>query len=234
MTDLKEKRIVLIQGSPRPREKTTSSLLLQRLERRIAEGNISVSTFSARQCVSKNDSNDAFKAMNEADILVFAFPLYIFCLPAVLMRFLQDYTDFREHSVTAAHSPKVYAFVNSGFLEPEINEEAVRVIRSFCQHTGASFRFGVLIGGGAMLFRSDGEPMIKKAVEKIDRAFDTLVDDVKKGGQEALENVSVHTGMNRRFFFFMAHRGWFASGKKHGLKRKDLYRRPYLNNRKTG
>lgn len=76
--------------------------------------------------------------MLHADALIFVFPLYIFCLPAILMRFLQDYRRYLTDHTNETGRMLVYAIVNCGFQESDINSEAVRVVRSFSEKSAPS------------------------------------------------------------------------------------------------
>jgi hypothetical protein len=145
------------------------------------------------------------------------------------MRFLQDYHQYRAEHPEKGKKAKGYAVVNCGFPEPEINEEAVRVIRSFSQKIEADFRFGVLIGSGGLISGAKDAPFMKKTMEKITGAFETMKSDVLEISQaeRTAENIYITPNFPRRLYLFMGSTGWRMMARKNGLKRKDLYRRPY-------
>ena len=64
-----------------------------------------------------------------------------------MTRFLQDYAAFVKSQERTGKVPRVYAMVNCGFPEDEINGEALRVVESFSRSIGARYRFGLMIGG---------------------------------------------------------------------------------------
>ncbi len=224
------KRVVLISASPKMTEKTTSGQLASMQEVQMKAAGLDVYRVDVRKSLSKGGTQADFEAMLEADALVFTFPLYIFCLPGILMRFLQDYDQFRMQHIDRAREAKVYAVVNCGFPEADINEEAVRVIRSFSRKIGAFFRFGVLIGGGTMVVEAKDAPFMKKTTAKLLGTFDLMVEDILTDSRAPLEAISIQANFPRKLYFFMADRGWFATARKNGLKKKDLYRRPYRQN----
>ncbi|MDX9871647.1 MAG: hypothetical protein RBT41_04410 [Clostridia bacterium] len=153
--------------------------------------------------------------------------MFIFCLPAILTRFLQDYDNYVK-AFPDRKKPAVYTIVNCGFPEPENNTEAVRVIRCFGQRIGAEFRSGVLIGGGGMLTEALDSPMVKKVIADISRAITRMKEEITSGQGGASEDVLTKVRVPRLLYFFMGGMGWRMAAKKYGLKKKELYARPYM------
>lgn len=220
------KKVVLIDGSPRLEEKTASAGFLARVDATLKDGEFEKQFIHVRKSL-KNGPEADYEKLLEADALVLAFPLYYFCLPGLLMRFLEDYEKYlREHG-GQKKSAKVYAIVNCGFPEPEINAEAIRVIGCFSRHIGARFRFGVLIGGGPMISSLEGAGPAKKSYEKLEAAAWAMVSDLLSEAAETPENVLIQVSFPRRLYLFMGDVGWKQQARKNGLKKADLYRRPY-------
>lgn len=221
------KKVVLIKASPKIGEPSSSEFLASLQEARMQEAGLSVTMLDVRQCLTKKTTLDAFQTMLEADALVLTFPLYFFCLPGMLARFLLDYCQFRlQHQDQAGH-PRIYAVVNCGFPEANINEEAVRVVKSFAGKIEADFRFGVMVGGGGMLLGAREVPIMKKTLATLNDAFRIMADDIVRDQREPLDNVTIEMNCPRRLYLFMGNRGWPIEARKNGLKKKDLYRRPY-------
>ena len=150
----------------------------------------------------------------------------------MLSRFLVDYHNYSIASGNIKNKVKIYAIVNCGFPEPEINLEAVRVIKSFSQHVNAEFRFGVLIGGGAMMVAAQKAPFMKKAVQKLRSAFSSLAADIQHENSATKDSfyIAFNFRFSRRLYYFMGSRGWITLARKNGLKTKDLYKKPYRLN----
>ncbi|MEN6348653.1 MAG: NAD(P)H-dependent oxidoreductase [Syntrophomonas sp.] len=221
------RNIVLINASPKINEPSTSEYLVDTLGSRIEENAANKYFINVRQSIKKHKTEDDFAAISQADAMVIVFPLYIFCLPGILMRFLEDYYKFYVENGKSGSKAKVYAIVNCGFPEPEINLEAVRVIRSFCQHINAQFRFGILIGGGGMLLGARDVPIMKKTLRKLNAAFDTIARDIESDNLENLDHLYIAMNFPRRLYLFMGNRGWHALARNNGLSKKDLFKRPY-------
>lgn len=221
------KSIVFISASPKIKEKSVSGFLANMAGDSIT-GNVEKIFINVRQSINKHKTIEDFKKISQADALIIAFPLYVFCLPGILMRYLEDYHKFlNETGKTSNSKTKVYAIVNCGFPEPDINQEAMDVIRSFCRHIGADFRFGLLIGGGGMLLQAKDAPFMKKTMRNLENAFQTIALDLENDQNEEKDDIRISMNFPRRLYFFMGDRGWVSIARKHGLKKKDLYRKPY-------
>lgn len=221
-----KKNVVIVNASPKIGEATVSGALAGMAKDNFTD-DVNVSMIDVRKSFSGRQNEKSFGIMCEADALIFIFPLYIFCLPGMLMRFLQDYCRYREQRQESPRSPKVYAAVNCGFPESNINEEAVRVIKSFCKHTGARFRFGILIGGGGMLLGAKDAPFMKKTMAKINEGFSAAAADIASDTPH--DNFYIEMNCPRRLYLFFGNMGWKQLAKKNGLKKKGLYAKPYLN-----
>lgn len=222
------KNIVLINGSPKMnRNEAASKLLIDMAGSKINDDTSNKTFIDVRQSISSGKTDQDYEAISKADAIIFAFPLYVFCIPGILMRYLEDYYKFHKQNENIKNSPKVYAIVNCGFPEPDINLEAVRVVESFCHHINAKFQFGVLIGGGGMLLGAKDAPFMKKTMEELNEAFSAIEQDVKSTEIETINNFSIKMNFPRRIYMFAGDKGWIMTAKKNGLKKKDLYRKPY-------
>ncbi|EGW41051.1 NAD(P)H-dependent oxidoreductase [Desulfosporosinus sp. OT] len=160
------KNVVLITASPKINEQSVSKEFLEMAGDQINSDLFSKSFIDVRKSFLTHKLTEDFETLAKADVMIISFPLYYFCMPGMLTRFLVDYHNYCTTSGNVKKPVKVYAIVNCGFPEPEINLEAVRVIKSFSQHLNAEFRFGVLIGGGPMMIAAKEAPFMKKTVHK--------------------------------------------------------------------
>lgn len=221
------KEIILVSASPRAEAQTTSAFLADRLEGLIGHDGVRVGRIDARKSLLGGHPEADFEAMRRADAWVFVFPLYFFCLPGLLMRFLQDFDRHQREHGGILRKAKVYAAVNCGFPEPGINAEAVRVVARFAEKMGAAFRFGVQIGNGPMLREAQGAPFMKSLLQKLDDAFARVRDDALSDAFGPAEDISVAPRFPRKLYFFMGDKGWVHAARENGLEKGDLYRKPY-------
>ncbi|RNC63188.1 MAG: hypothetical protein AWM53_01574 [Candidatus Dichloromethanomonas elyunquensis] len=226
--NLETKRIVLVNSSPKLTEESTSGLLNNLAAKQIKTAGLEIYRINVRQSLFQGKTENDFEAMLDADAMVLTFPLYVFCLPGILMRFLQDYYTFWLKQQDRVKNARVYAIVNCGFPEARINLEAVRVIQCFSRKINSIFRFGVMIGGGGMLQGAKDTPFMRKTFSQLENAFQLTMDDILNCGQAVMDNIMITMNFPKKLYFFMGNRGWYSTAKKNGLKRKDLYRKPYF------
>lgn len=69
--------------------------------------------------------------MEDCSDLLLVFPLYADGLPSPLMGFLQELEKDPPHN-----RPVISILINCGFLEPEQNDTAIRILRRFARRTG--------------------------------------------------------------------------------------------------
>jgi hypothetical protein len=222
------KKIAVLSASPKVNEEAVSEWLAGRAEEFLKADGLEFRHINVRRSLAQNQTAGDYAYMSDADAMLIIFPLYIFCLPGILIRYLQDYYEFSRARPDGGKSAAVYAVVNCGFPEPDINREAVRVIRSFSEKIGADFRFGVLIGSGGMLLGAQGAPFMKKAMARLDGALAAMKDELLSGRRDAVEDIEIPVNFPRRLYFFAGNRGWLSTAKKNGLKKNDLYAKPYI------
>lgn len=219
------RKIVLVSASPKA-DGSTSDFLASIAEEVLKSEKNETTCIGVRQSINKKTTEADFQKMMNADALVIIFPLYFFCLPGILMRFLQDYNYYLSAHVKSDRKAQVYSVINCGFPEPWINSEAARVIESFSEHTRNSYRFSVLIGGGGMLKEAKDAPFMKKTMQKLKEAFTIIREDILSVSSQS-KNINVSINFPSSLYLFMGNLGWPMMAKKNGLKKRDMYRAPY-------
>ncbi len=218
------KKVILINGSPRTEEKTTSAEITGQLEKMLRKPETETYTIRVRKSLNSAPESD-YEKMAAADAIVFTFPLYYFCLPGMVMGYLQNFEMYcREHKIHP-QAAKVYAVINCGFPEPEINTEAARVISCFCMHMGMQFRFAILIGAGPVIFQQ--MPPAVKARKQLDTAMLQIADDIGSNADIMHENISIQVKFPQWLYYFFGSLGWKQDAKRNGLTVKDMYRQVY-------
>ncbi|HBW36647.1 NAD(P)H-dependent oxidoreductase [Desulfosporosinus sp. BICA1-9] len=222
------KNIVLISASPKINEQSVSKKFLDMAANRLDANAFNKTFIDVRKSIP-NHQCEAFETLSKADVIIISFPLYFFCLPGILTQFLQDYYHYYTEHKVVSNKVKVFAIVNCGFPEPEINLEAVRVIKSFSQHINAEFCFGVLIGAGPMMFAAKDAPFMKKPIQKLQDAFSAIAENIKHEQVTRTDNIYISLNFlyYRCIFLFFGDRGWVTMARKNGLKKIELYRKPY-------
>ncbi len=223
------KTVTLICGSPKARrDRTLSEYLVDLEQARIGGGPVAVRRVSARESLLHGDCASDYRTMAASDALVFTFPLYFFCLPGMLMRFLQDYAAYVKEQPRQRNPAKIYAVINCGFPEAAINEEAARVIKSFSGAVGGEYRFSLLIGGGGMVLGAKDAPFMRATMDSIAAVFDQICGDVLSDSPISPQDASIEMRFPKKLYFLMGNLGWRSAAKKeHGLRVAELKKRPY-------
>lgn len=224
---IESKKVVIITSSPKVGETSTSEFLASLGMETMKSGNTQFVPIDVRKCFREKSTQEAFEVMRDADAHIYVFPLYFFCLPGILMRFLQDYQAYLKSHKEGKSAVKIYSIINCGFPEPEINREAARVLECYSQHNGYHSRFSVLIGGGGMLMGASKAPFMKKTMGQLKDAFGRILGDVWSLDQGICEDILISVNFPSRLYLFMGNNGWPVMAKKNGLKKKQLYRAPY-------
>jgi len=165
------KKICFINGSLRG--KKSSSIKFINEVNYLLNGNEYEKVFvQAKARLSNGYPDTVLKTIFEADIIVIAFPLYNYCLPGALTRLLEEYYECLETN-TISKKSKVYAIVNCAYVDPKINDEAIRVIKNFCLRLDINWRFAISIACGPAV-------VLTKSIDiKLHRAFKKIVEDIK-------------------------------------------------------
>lgn len=221
------KNICFISGSPRGKA-STSEYLLDELNKFIDDKEYNKFFIDARQSINKKTLEDDFQSMIKADAIVIAFPLYIYCLPGVLGRFLEEYYDFAKNNEELNKKVKVYTIVNCGFPEPEINSDAVRVIKNFSNRLGLNWRFGLQIGMGGMLQGIKDIEFMKKIQGEIYKGFKEIKEDMDSEDKEKRENLCAKIKFPKALYLSIGGKEWNKTAKSNGLREEDLYKKPYV------
>ncbi len=219
------KQIVILSASPKVKqENAVSELLTKRGAMLLTGEQIETREINVRRTLLHKETQEAFHFVSNADAVVLVFPLYFFCMPAVLTRFLQDFATAYPKS---AHPSRVYAIVNCGFPEPEINREAMRVVERFAVQTERIFCGGVMIGCGPMVLGAQGAPFMRPVMDAVDLLFSRVKRDALSETPEPTQINSVFVKFPKKLYFIAGNAGWHSMARKNRLVKADLRRKPY-------
>jgi len=220
-------RIVYINASPRTDDVTASGSFIHMLEKHFTGYDVEEARIHVRKSILSHQPDSDFETMSKADTLVIVFPLYFFCLPGLLTRFVQDYYSYYLKNKIQVRGQKIYAIVNCGFPEVDINTEAVKVIKSFSQHVGAEFRFAIMVGSGGMVIGAKDAPFMKKTLAALEQAMELLAQDAVSDGADTVGNIQIMVKCPRWLYYFMANKGFVHTASKNGISRKAILRKRY-------
>jgi multimeric flavodoxin WrbA len=169
-----QKEIVLLVGSPRA-ERSTSLTLGKYLCEQIdpSEDSFKVG-FIHRLMMRKERQDQIIKMVNQANLIIFSFPLYIDHLPSPVIR-MMEFLYGNKESLFNPEDKKFVAISNCGFPEAHQIDLAIEICHNFSDAMKFQWRGGLKKGGGEMINKYDLNEMGKR------------VEDVKKGLELAAE-----------------------------------------------
>ncbi|MBN1800758.1 MAG: hypothetical protein JW891_04585 [Candidatus Lokiarchaeota archaeon] len=185
------KKALLLVGSPKSEKSTSASLgnyLCSKLE-----GHVSAidKRYIHRIYNHEEKIKELVKLINNTDIIVLSFPLYIDCLPAPVIKTMELIKEERD-KLENKNAPFFIAICNNGFPESSQIKLALRICRIISEECGFTWKGGFAAGGGGAI---NGAPLKRKSgpgrfyVKGFDIAANSLKDD-EDIPQKAFDTVS--------------------------------------------
>jgi multimeric flavodoxin WrbA len=226
-------KALLLVGSPRTRKSTSDSLGSYLLEQLQAQG-IQVETRYIHTTLhSKERWSAVLAAVDAADLLLLAFPLYVDTLPAPVIEALERIAARRAARQTAAPH-RFAAIVNCGFPEAVHMDNATAVCALFARQAGFGWAGALALPGGEGMIH--GAPLaelggraipIKKSLELAALAL-AQGESIPQTAGDLLARPVVPAWLYRIFGGF----GWKRMAKRYRAE-KHLRRQPYLEKSKN-
>ncbi len=215
----------LLVGSPRTKKSTSASLGGYLMEQLNARG---VGTEIIQVYTSFNSAERTrltLEKLDQADLIVLAFPLYVDSLPAPVIAALEKIVAHRA-SVKVAQS--FAAIANCGFPEARHNDTALAICERFANETGMAWLGSLALGGGegfvhgVPLNEMDGRAMpLKKSLE-LAAASLALGFSIPQEARDILARPIIPNWLYKMFGGF----GWKQAAKQYGTV-KSVHAQPY-------
>jgi len=222
------KRALLLVGSPRTR-KSTSNSLGGYLFYQLGKQNIQTETIYIHTTMYSAERTKAMlAAIDAADLVLLAFPLYVDSLPAPVMKALERIAAQRA-SQNKPRQQLFAAIANCGFPEPNQNETALAICANFARLTNFGWAGSLALGAGEgmvhgmPLNESDGRVTLLK------KALDLAVESLAQGAaipQEA-QALIAKPFIPGWLYRLAGVYGWGQQAKQYSAN-KLLKRQPYL------
>ena len=230
------RRALLLAGSPKP-GRSSSLALGEHLIGDLARRGWDAETIKLRQVM--NDPDRLRAAAGEAEVVVLAYPLYVFGLPAPVVLSLEQLAEARHQADGAARAddagsvsetdserPRLVAIVNCGFPEPGHNDLSLEMCRLFATQAGWHWAGGLSLGGGGVL---DGNPLRERGpfTRSVRKALALTAAALDAGRDVPDEAVTLMAKpmMPPRAYRWLANYGWRHAARANGVAGK-LEERP--------
>ncbi|MHA1104561.1 MAG: hypothetical protein ACTSPN_02440 [Promethearchaeota archaeon] len=222
-----QNKVLLLVGSPKTHSSASFSLgnsLLLKLE----EKGLLIDKKFVYKLIRKDDGQKKLLLkVDEADLIILSFPLYIDCLPAGVIKALELIRDHRK----PLQDSKRQAFaviINCGFPETQHNVVATAICKIFARDVGFEWKGALTLGMGGAFGRKSLEER-GGMVRNVMKGFDIAVTALAKGKmipEEAIELVGKKF-MPYSLYTKMGNLGWNLQAKKFDA-RKKIRDQPYL------
>lgn len=216
---------VVLIGSAK-RTTSTSESLSDYLVKRLAESDIPSRKFLIHRAVKSAEGlADLLEAVDSAGLLILAFPLYVDCLPYLMIQCLERIAALGPSK--RKEPQKVLALVNCGFPEAGNCSTALAICRRFAEETARSWAAGLALGGGEAI---GGRPLeeARGLNRNVKRSLDLVAEMLAKGlpvPDEAARLMSKALVPNW-LYTWIGSRRWKKTARKYGTRGR-LHARPY-------
>ena len=219
------RRALLLVGSPRL-EKSTSSSLGSYLFEQLKQHGVESETIFIYKAINTRERMESLRqAIDTADLVVLAFPLYVDTLPAPVISVLEDVVT---HGTAKTKPTRFAAIVNCGFPEASQNASAIAVCAEFAREADFEWMGGLSLGAGEGMVHArplaelggQGAPL-RKALEIAAKEL-VLGQPISDNAQELLAKPLMPEWMYRLGGTI----GWKMRSRKFGTH-KQLKARPY-------
>lgn len=217
--------VTLWIGSAKPPGESTSEALGRALLRRLeAAGWTSEAVFVARTVkLGRGEAPKLLEAFDRADLVVIATPVYVDCLPSLVLEGLGAVAQ----TGWGERGPRILPIVQCGFPELAHTTLALETLHRFALDAGLGWAGHLAVGGGGTIAGRDLDA--RKGVGTPQRqALSDAANELDAGGPLSDETIArfaeplVSSGLYR----IIGQVGWIAQAAGHGAL-LDLWDRPF-------
>ena len=148
--------VVIINGSPRVQKHSNTDTIIQSFGKGLHESGTTYELYSLSNRREWDAAREAF-ICNEQ--IIFALPLYVECVPSIMLEFLETLPIERQQSA------QISFILHGGFDEGHQLRLCERFLQSLPAQLGCTYG-GCLIQGGSFLIRMRYDEKMQKAMDK--------------------------------------------------------------------
>ena len=224
---MERRSALLLVGSPKP-GRSSSLALGEYLLAELARRGWGIETVNLRRVM--NDPGRLHAAVDGCELLVLAYPLYVFGLPAPVVLTLERLAEApRDHAGAEAPAvaPRLVGIVNCGFPEHAHNDLSIAMCRLFAAQAGWHWCGALSLGGGGVL---DGGPLRERGpvARSVRRALECAAEALDDGRDIPKEAVRLMAKpmVPPRIYRLMANWGWRRLARSNGVSERLAERPP--------
>ena len=155
----------------------------------------------------------------KADMLVFAFPLYVDSIPSHILYLMERISENHRNNKLI-----IYVIMNNGFYEGKQNHIAIQQMKLWCCDNGFVWGQGIGCGAGEMLPFLKKVPLGHGPTKNLGNALEAFAININRRGTG--EELYINPNWPRFIWKHQANRMyWIPKAKKNGLKKKDIFKK---------
>lgn len=213
------KRALVLIGSPRGLEKSSSASLSRSITEPFDETEWTIDRIHLHQAVQSEEATADLNAqVDAAELILFAAPLYVDSLPAPAIRAFEQIATHRTGRTDAQKVPRFAVLVNCGFVEPQHNRTAVGICRRFSEVAGFEWSGDLMLGAaGARTGRV--LRALREAGQALSKGFPILPEVRKRVRRPVIPRLA---------YILVGNLMWRRMAKRLGVSKSELLAQPYL------
>ena len=158
------KRVLILNGSPRVKKNSNTNKIIDAFGEGLRQAGTCYDVYSLS---NRSEWDAAREAVMTSDNIIIAMPLFVECLPSLLLEFLNTFPTERKQ-------PAQISFIlHGGFDEGHQLRLGEKFLQSLPAQLGCSCG-GVLVKGGSFLLRNRENSYIKKMTDKMLASYTTM------------------------------------------------------------
>ena len=223
----KQQNILILIGSPKGKSSTSNSLG-DYFSSKLQEFGLSVEKNYIYKIVKKPErEKELLSKVNNTDLIILAFPLYVDCLPAGVIEVLELIANHRK-SLGTEKKIGLVVLINCGFPESEQNNTAIKICTIFAHEVGFEWKGALSLGmGGAV----GGRALEERGgmVRNLKKGYDLAAQALAEGNiipEEAIE-LTAKRFIPKKLYTMMGNFMWNRQAKKFGIRKKEIKNKPY-------
>lgn len=217
---------LILVGSPKGRTSASCTLGSKLADGLRGRGAFVTDVFVHNALRSGEETGRLLVAVDAADLVVLAFPLYVDSLPAPLIRLLELVAGRRPRAAALPGTARLAVIVQCGFPEAHQCDTAVGICRLFAERTGLRWAGALAMGMGGRL--GGGIEKLPGGGKQTLRALDMAAESLANGGDIPEEAAALFAKplIPRRMYTLFGNLGWRVRMRKNKARQPIGYR-PY-------
>ena len=179
--------VIIINGSPRIKKNSNTNKIIQAFAEGLEKAGITHKLYSLSNHDEWDEAREAFITNNN---IIIAVPLFVECLPSLLLEFLSTLPTERKQPA------KLSFILHGGFDEGHQLRLGEKFLQSLPAQLGCSCG-GVLVKGGSFLLRNRENSYIKKMTDKMLASYTTMGQSFAQNGNFMTPEAKKFTGFEK-------------------------------------